>query len=1018
LKLSAIQNPQSKIQNQTMAPINRVLLYRPNLLSTFSAISFILILVLGISLAIGIQQKVEESAVHQQGQHAADLVNLYISPRVQPYELTEPWDVNSERFKELDELILTTMLRDHVVRIKLWSAEGVVLYSDQPQLVGEQFPLEEDQLEALVGHTHMEVTGLDSAENEFEREQFDRLLEIYVPFVAAGETEPGAVFEVYLDLDAVDALNSEVSLFTWSAVGIGFIILYASLFALVYKASRTLSSQNKENASLYQEASQRLAERLVIEQDLRDRVEFERLVMAISTNFINLGTHELDKGVRQALRAVGTYVDVDRCYVIRFDEGRSTTDSALGTRHLTPGTLRVTHEWCAQGIVPMRGVTQDLPISALPWSYAHLTQGEALHIPRVSQLPDEAQAEREFFTAMASRSVLLVPMVYNKTLVGALGMDRTGARDQGSGVGRNTGLIPDPRSLAPAEGWSEDSIALLKIVGEILVNALERRRAEDAIRESEQRFRAVFESAAFAIAIVDRDGLVIEGNQPVQEILGYSGDELKRMTFRDVTHPEDVGLNAHYFKELFEGKRHMYSMEKRYIQKSGDTVWVNLLVSALRDARGVPQLAIAMLQDVTERKRSQEEIKRQIERLNALRTIDNAITSSFDLTQTLEVVLGQVTHQLQVDAASVLVLNQRTGSLEYAAGTGDQGPGARDQGPVGSRSLVPEFKSLAGRAALERKMVQVPDLSKLGIRDQGSGVGDQGPGFGLPTNSHPDPRSLIPDPQSLVPGAYFALPLLAKGKVMGVLEVYHRTPLNPQAEWLHFLETLAGQTAIAVDNALLFQDLQRYNLELSLAYDTTLEGWSHALDLRDRETEGHTQRVTEMTVRLARSMGIDETALVHIRRGALLHDIGKMGIPDAILLKPGPLTDAEWAVMRLHPVYAYELLSPIAFLHPALDIPYCHHEKWDGTGYPRRLSEEGIPLAARIFAIIDVYDALRSDRPYRAAWPEERVLHHIRSLSGTHFDPDVVDAFLKMDRSSYRRTPTVPELVAEYFGIK
>ncbi|MGA7733350.1 MAG: HD domain-containing phosphohydrolase [Chloroflexia bacterium] len=1002
-----------------MAPIKRVLRFRPNLLSTFSAISFILILVLGISLAIGIQQKVEESAVHQQGQHAADLVNLYISPRIQPYELTEPWDINSARFRELDELIITTMLRDHVVRIKLWSAEGVVLYSDQPQLVGERFPLEEDQLEALVGHIHMEVTGLDSAENEFEREQFDRLLEIYVPFVAAGETEPGAVFEVYLDLDAVDALNSEVSLFTWSAVGIGFIILYASLFALVYKASRTLSSQNKENARLYQEASQRLAERLVIEQDLRDRVEFERLVMAISTNFINLGTHELDNGVRQALRAVGTYVDVDRCYVIRFDEGRSTTNVALGTQLSMPGIMMVTHEWCAHGVVPMMGVTKDLPISALPWSYTHLNQGEALHIPRVSQLPDEARAEREFFTAMASKSVLLVPMVYNKTLVGALGMDRTGVRELGSGARTTGNLHRDPQSLAPAEGWSEDSIGLLKIVGEILVNALERRRAEDAIRESEQRFRAVFESAAFAIAIVDKDGLVIEGNKPVQEILGYSGDELKRMTFRDVTHPEDVGLNAHYFKELFEGKRHMYSMEKRYIQKSGDTVWVNLLVSALRDARGVPQLAIAMLQDVTERKRSQEEIKRQIERLNALRTIDNAITSSFDLTQTLEVVLCQVTHQLNVDAASVLVLNQRTGSLEYAAGTGDQGSGIRDQGSVGLWSLVPEFKSLAGRAALERKMVQVPDLSKLSVLSCQLSVTDGriSPADNSSLHAH-QPTTDNRQPATDIPGAYFALPLMAKGKVMGVLEVYHRTPLNPQAEWLHFLETLAGQTAIAVDNALLFQDLQRYNLELSLAYDTTLEGWSHALDLRDRETEGHTQRVTEMTVRLARTMGIDETALVQIRRGALLHDIGKMGIPDAILLKPGPLTDAEWAVMRLHPVYAYELLSPIAFLHPALDIPYCHHEKWDGTGYPRRLRGEGIPLAARIFAIIDVYDALRSDRPYRAAWPEEKVLHHIRSLAGTHFDPDVVDAFLKMDRSSYRRTPTAPELVAEYFGVK
>jgi len=252
------------------------------------------------------------------------------------------------------------------------------------------------------------------------------------------------------------------------------------------------------------------------------------------------------------------------------------------------------------------------------------------------------------------------------------------------------------------------------------------------------------------------------------------------------------------------------------------------------------------------------------------------------------------------------------------------------------------------------------------------------------------------------------VPLVAKGKLVGVLEVFNREPLAPDAEWVHFLETLAGQAAIAVDNAFLFLDLQRHNLQLSLAYETTLEGWSRALDLRDRETEGHTRRVTEMAVRLATAMGLDEEAIVHIRRGGLLHDIGKMGIPDAILLKDGPLTAQEWEIMQRHPAYAYELLSPIKFLEPALDIPHYHHEKWDGTGYPRGLSGLDIPLAARIFAIADVYDALRSDRPYRAAWPEDKVLQHIKSLSGTHFDPVVVAAFLRMDRTFYRSASTIP----------
>jgi HD-GYP domain-containing protein (c-di-GMP phosphodiesterase class II) len=221
--------------------------------------------------------------------------------------------------------------------------------------------------------------------------------------------------------------------------------------------------------------------------------------------------------------------------------------------------------------------------------------------------------------------------------------------------------------------------------------------------------------------------------------------------------------------------------------------------------------------------------------------------------------------------------------------------------------------------------------------------------------------------------------------------------MQPDAEWFNFAEALAGQTAIAIDNAMLFEDLQRSNMDLAIAYDNTLEGWSRALDLRDKETEGHTQRVTDMTLRLARAMSVGEADLLHIQRGALLHDMGKMGIPDSILLKPGPLTEEEWEIMRKHPTYAYELLSPIEFLRPALDIPYCHHEKWDGTGYPRGLKGEQIPLAARIFAVVDVYDALSSDRPYRPACPEEKVREYIRRESGTHFDPRVVDAFLRMD---------------------
>jgi putative nucleotidyltransferase with HDIG domain len=179
-----------------------------------------------------------------------------------------------------------------------------------------------------------------------------------------------------------------------------------------------------------------------------------------------------------------------------------------------------------------------------------------------------------------------------------------------------------------------------------------------------------------------------------------------------------------------------------------------------------------------------------------------------------------------------------------------------------------------------------------------------------------------------------------------------------------------------------------------MAYDATIEGWSQALDLRDHETEGHTRRVTEMTLALAREMGLQDE-LNQVRWGALLHDIGKIGIPDEILFKPSALTEEEWARMREHPVYAYRMISPIEFLRPALDIPYCHHEKWDGTGYPRGLKSEEIPLAARIFAVVDVWEALNSDRPYRKAWAREEAIEYIQTQKGKHFDPQVVDVFMR-----------------------
>ncbi len=271
----------------------------------------------------------------------------------------------------------------------------------------------------------------------------------------------------------------------------------------------------------------------------------------------------------------------------------------------------------------------------------------------------------------------------------------------------------------------------------------------------------------------------------------------------------------------------------------------------------------------------------------------------------------------------------------------------------------------------------------------------------LTTNAQEDPRF----GEQLSVAAYHLLsilcaPLKLKDDLIGVIYVDNRAHTGIfSADDLGLISAFANQAAVAIDNARLFDDLQESNAELEIAYQATLEGWVRALDMRDKETEGHTQRVTTLTRRLALSMGVGEDALLHITRGALLHDIGKMAIPDGILLKPGSLTPEERTLIQKHPVYAYEMLSPIKFLLPALDIPHCHHEKWDGSGYPQGLKGEEIPFAARIFSVVDVWDALVSDRPYRKGLDPIDVKNNILEGSGIHFDPRVVDAFLGLGKN-------------------
>ncbi|MCL4260670.1 MAG: HD domain-containing protein, partial [Anaerolineales bacterium] len=355
----------------------------------------------------------------------------------------------------------------------------------------------------------------------------------------------------------------------------------------------------------------------------------------------------------------------------------------------------------------------------------------------------------------------------------------------------------------------------------------------------------------------------------------------------------------------------------------------------------------------------------QIRRLTALRDIDSAIASSADLRVTLNILGEHTLKHLKVDAMDILLYRPELQNLTYLYGAGFNSP-------TPTNPILKIGDGLASQILFKGKIHQIINLA----------------------NS----SELKNNPMIRTEGfvSYIGIPLIVKGQVKGVFEAFHRTAPALSADWMQFLQTLAGQAAIAIDNAHLFENLQKSNQEIIQAYDITLEGWARALELRDRETEGHTRRVTELTMRLAKSMGLSDEELANIYRGVLLHDIGKMGVPDQILRKTGPLTETEWEEMRRHPQYAYDLLSPIHYLHPSLDIPYCHHEHWDGSGYPRGLKGEQIPLAARIFSVVDVWDALRSDRPYRKAWPTDQIIQYIKDNAGILLDPDVVRRFLTL----------------------
>lgn len=483
------------------------------------------------------------------------------------------------------------------------------------------------------------------------------------------------------------------------------------------------------------------------------------------------------------------------------------------------------------------------------------------------------------------------------------------------------------------------------------------------LSSTEQTLQAILQTCVDTSFLLTPEGVILDYGASDRPLPDLFSESIRNKNIREVF-PPDLVEKLEQALQTVEQTGNVVPLEYG-LPVSNREVWF--------DARLIPASSsqiILIARDITKYRETEIKMKQQMQQLSILRSIDLAIASGLDLNLLLSMLLDRITTLMHADAATILLLNPKTNLLEFASSKGFQANAVQSL----RLKLGEEY---AGRVALERALIHILDIRM---------------------DRTEFARSPLFRREHFI--TYWGVPLMAKGRVLGVLEMFHRSLFTPDADLRNFLVTAAGQAAIAVDNARMFSELQKSNIELSLAYDAAIEGLSRALDLRDKETKEHTARVAGITVNLATRLGVEQSALVHIRRGAILHDIGKLAIPDQILFKPGPLASEEWEIMRRHPDIAVELLSPVGYLEPALEIPHWHHEKWDGTGYPDGLGGEDIPFAARLFALADVYDALLSKRPFRSAWSKEDTLRYMESESGKHFDPKILPEFLGLVRGT------------------
>ena len=565
-----------------------------------------------------------------------------------------------------------------------------------------------------------------------------------------------------------------------------------------------------------------------------------------------------------------------------------------------------------------------------PWLTDKVYAGQTTILSDIQILPMEARVDWENMQKVGVKSLLVIPFSVGNSVV--------------------SGAVTFSTITKPFQ-WSEMIQNSCRMVTQAFASALANKQADQQLRTNEGKFRALVENSFDGMILMSSERRPIYVSPSYVRVTGHLSHELIGTFGPDFIHPDDREVTANATRTIRQQPGKSVTVEYRLRHKDGHYVWVETIATNMLEDPNVKAIVLNS-RNISDRKQREKE-------LSAIVAISAALRTAPTREDIFGVLIEQVIHLISCDAITIETIDEDSGEVITQAAYGLWA------GLLDSRQPYP--KGFNALIAQTHQPYYSPDL-------------DQDPYQPYPPASREGIHSTM------------GVPLIAQQKLIGFLWC-GATHKMAEAD-MRLLLAVGDIAANAIQRATLHEKTKKSATELAVAYEATLEGWAYALELRDQETEGHARRVVERTVYLAQCLGVGEEDLLDIRRGALLHDIGKMGVPDSILLKPGTLNEREWEIMRRHPEFAKAMLKRIDFLRSSLDIPFCHHEKWDGSGYPQGLRGEEIPLAARIFSVVDVWDALTNNRPYRSGWSHEQAKAYMLEQRGKHFDPRVVDAFL------------------------